>query len=169
MSPRNALPPRGSGIVRPMDRTLDSLTDTGASAPGTSGTRDTSGAFGDLDVGAVQRDRDIRGNADDSGTRGVTGTGDTRGTPDTTDSGSTRGTSGTRGTSEERRPMPRQHIKLRSDLADELRAAVWFLSERGRPRVQLGELLDEAVEAWLEEAKQRHNEGQAFPDRGRLR
>ena len=65
--------------------------------------------------------------------------------------------------------MPRQHVKLRSDLADEVRAAVWFLSERGRPRVQLGELLDEAVEEWLYVAKKLHNGGQDFPARGRLR
>ena len=65
--------------------------------------------------------------------------------------------------------MPRQHVKVRSDLADEVRAAVWFLSERGRPRVQLGELLDEAVEEWLAAAKKLHNEGRDFPDRGRLR
>jgi hypothetical protein len=50
-----------------------------------------------------------------------------------------------------------------------MRDAVWFLSEHGRPRVQLGELLDEAVEAWLAEAKKTHNEGQDFPHRGRLR
>jgi len=46
---------------------------------------------------------------------------------------------------------------------------VWFLSEHGRPRVQLGELLDEAIEAWLTDAKKQHNGGQAFPHRGRLR
>src|SRR3954464_3274939 len=34
---------------------------------------------------------------------------------------------------------------------------------------KLGELLDEAVEAWLAEAKKTHNQGQDFPHRGRLR
>ena len=64
---------------------------------------------------------------------------------------------------------PRQHVKLAAPLADELRDAVWFLSEHGRPRVQLGELLDEAVAAWLNEVKGAHNGGEAFPHRGRLR
>jgi hypothetical protein len=50
-----------------------------------------------------------------------------------------------------------------------MRDAVWFLSEHGRPRVQLGELLDEAIEAWLAEAKKTYNEGQDFPHRGLLR
>jgi hypothetical protein len=54
-------------------------------------------------------------------------------------------------------------------LADEMRDAVWFLSEHGRPRVQLGEILDEAVERWLTEVKQEHNGGKDFPRRGRLR
>jgi len=35
--------------------------------------------------------------------------------------------------------------------------------------VQLGELLDEAIEAWLAEAKKTYNEGQDFPHRGLLR
>jgi hypothetical protein len=72
-------------------------------------------------------------------------------------------------TSERRPPARRTHVKLRNDLACEMRDAVWFLSEHGRPRVQLGELLDEAIEAWLAEAKKTHNEGQNFPHRGLLR
>jgi len=60
-------------------------------------------------------------------------------------------------------------LKLRRDLADEMRDAVWFLSGHGRPRVQLGEMLDEAIEAWLSDAKEQHNGGQTFPHRGRLR
>jgi hypothetical protein len=60
-------------------------------------------------------------------------------------------------------------VKLRRSLADEMRDAVWFLSEHGRPRVQLGEILDEAVERWLTEVKQEHNGGEDFPRRGRLR
>jgi len=50
-----------------------------------------------------------------------------------------------------------------------MRDAVWFLSEHGRPRVQLGELFDEAVRAWLDAAKAEHNGGEPFPVRGRLR
>jgi hypothetical protein len=62
-----------------------------------------------------------------------------------------------------------QGRKELSRAAYEKRDAVWFLSEHGRPRVQLGELLDEVVEAWLAEAKKTHNQGQDFPHRGRLR
>lgn len=151
MSPRNALPPRDSGIVRPMDRTLDSLTETELPPPGTSVTRGTGGVSGARTA---------------SGTRG---TSDTRGTSGTANTGGNAVAPGTSDTSTERKPLPRQHVKVRSDLADEVRAAVWFLSERGRPRVQLGELLDEALEEWLAAAKKLHNEGRDFPDRGRLR
>ena len=54
-------------------------------------------------------------------------------------------------------------------LAVELRNAVWFLSEHGRPRVKLGEVMDEAVEQWLTKVKDEHNGGEDFPHRGRLR
>ena len=64
---------------------------------------------------------------------------------------------------------PWEHVKVRRALADEMRDAVWFLSEHGRPRVRLGELLDEAVSAWLDEVKREHNGGEDFPRRGRLR
>lgn len=66
-------------------------------------------------------------------------------------------------------PAARQHVKLRADLADQMRDAVWFFSEHGRPRVQLGELLDEAIAAWLEQSKRAHNGGDDFPHKGRLR
>lgn len=81
-------------------------------------------------------------------------------------------TSGTAGPSTvpvRARTEPRDHVKVRRALADEMRDAVWFLSEHGRPRVQLGELLDEALQAWLTEAKMAHNDGKPFPHRGRLR
>jgi hypothetical protein len=39
-------------------------------------------------------------------------------------------------------------------LGDEMRDVVGFLSEHGRPRVQLGEILDAAVKRWLTEVKQ---------------
>ena len=87
------------------------------------------------------------------------------------DSG-TSGTLGTRGTLNARgarKGEPRDHVKLARSLADEMRDAVWFLSEHGRPRVQLGELLDEAVRSWLDATKARHNQGEQFPVRGRLR
>ncbi len=80
----------------------------------------------------------------------------------------TPGTSVTADTSSAK-AKPRQHVKLAAPLADELRDAVWFMSEHGRPRIQLGELLDEAVGRWLNEAKGAHNGGEAFPRRGRLR
>jgi hypothetical protein len=112
------------------------------------------------------------------GTRDISGTGDAPGASGTSEPLDTHGTSigagtsgppGTSDTSERRPPARRTHVKLRNDLACEMRDAVWFLSEHGRPRVQLGELLDEAIEAWLAEAKKTHNEGQDFPHRGLLR
>jgi hypothetical protein len=99
-------------------------------------------------------------NGSTSGNRGSTVTSDIRSNRDT---GGFQGASGTRSIE------PRDHVKLRRSLANEMRDAVWFLSEHGRPRVQLGEILDEAVERWLTEMKQEHNGGEDFPRRGRLR
>jgi hypothetical protein len=130
----------------PLAQVLDTLTD-----PGTPGPL----------VTPVTRD--------DLGTGSTSDASDNQAPSDTRDTRDTRDTSGTRGTSEDRKPAARDHVKLRRDLAAEMRDAVWFLSEHGRPRVQLGELLDEAVEAWLTEAKKSHNDGQNFPHRGRLR
>jgi hypothetical protein len=127
----------------PLTQVLDTLTD-----PGTPGTSDPS----------VTPANSVSGDSRD--TAGTPGSSDHRGVLDT---------AGTRGTSEKPKPAARDHVKLRRDLAADMRDAVWFLSEHGRPRVQLGELLDEAVEAWLAEAKKTHNEGQDFPHRGRLR
>jgi hypothetical protein len=64
---------------------------------------------------------------------------------------------------------PRDHVKLRRSLAAEMRDAVWFLSEHGRARVQLVEILDEAVGEWLAKQKVEQNEGRDFPHRGGLR
>lgn len=135
MPPRKALPGKDSGITRPMDRALDTLTDP----EGTSGVRGTKGTSGVRDV------------IETAGTSDVSGT------------------VVTRDTSIRPKAIPREHVKLRRDLADEVRDAVWFLSEHGRPRVQLGELLDEAIDAWLIVAKEQYNEGRTFPHRGRLR
>jgi len=132
--PRKALPGKDTGITRPMDRALDTLTD-----PDTRGTSSVHGFRG------VQDNSDTAVVQDVSGTRGA------------------------RGNEQRARPALRDHVKLRRDLADEVRDAVWFFSEHGRPRVQLGELLDEAIEAWLSDAKKQHNGGQTFPHRGRLR
>jgi len=132
--PRKALPGKDTGITRPMDRALDTLTD-----PNTRGTPSVRGN---------------RGVQDNSGTAVAQ---------------EVSGTRGTRGNEQRTTPALRDHVKLRRDLADEMRDAVWFLSGHGRPRVQLGELLDEAIEAWLSDAKKQHNGGQTFPHRGRLR
>ena len=115
----------------------------------------------------------------DPGTPGTSGfsvtrtdngsTSDNRGSTVTSGIRDTRDTRGTQGASGARSNEPRDHVKLRRSLADEMRDAVWFLSEHGRPRVQLGEILDEAVERWLTEVKQEHNGGEDFPRRGRLR
>jgi hypothetical protein len=139
MPRRNALPPGR----RASEAALDSLID-----PGTSG---TSGASVLRDSSDNRSTSDNRGSTVTSGIRG------------------NRDTGGVRGASGARSIEPRDHVKLRRSLADEMRDAVWFLSEHGRPRVQLGEILDEAVERWLTEVKQEHNGGENFPRRGRLR
>jgi hypothetical protein len=139
MPRRNALPPGR----RASEAALDSLID-----PGTSGTSGFSVTRGTPDNGSTS---DSRGSTVTSGIR------------------DNRDTSGTRGASGAHSNEPRDHVKLRRSLADEMRDAVWFLSEHGRPRVQLGEILDEAVERWLTEVKQEHNGGEDFPRRGRLR
>jgi hypothetical protein len=108
----------------------------------------------------------------DPGTSGTSGASVLRGSSDNRSTSGVRGnrdTGGVRGASGARSIEPRDHVKLRRSLADEMRDAVWFLSEHGRPRVQLGEILDEAVERWLTEVKQEHNGGGNFPRRGRLR
>lgn len=120
--------------------------------------------------------QDVRDDEEPQGTTDTSDTSDTagiEGVSRTSGNGGDRGTSGTRvtlGTTSVRPPPePRDHVKLRRSLADEMRDAVWFLSEHGRPRVQLGELLDEAVAAWLAQVKAHHNGGVDFPRRGRLR
>ncbi len=125
-----------------MDRALDALTDPGVGTRGTSVTRDSLGIEGTQELLGAQESSDNRG------TRGTRDVQHVAGRPNS---------------------VPRDHVKLRRDLAGEVRDAVWFLSEHGRPRVQLGELLDEAIEAWLANAKGQHNDGRDFPHRGRLR
>jgi len=98
---------------------------------------------------------DVSGTADTPGTSGTSGTSDVSGPADTS--------------ATKKAPEQRDHVKVARSLAAEMRDAVWFLSEHGRPRVQLGELLDEAVRAWLNVAKAKHNGGEPFPARGRLR
>jgi hypothetical protein len=133
----------------PLTQVLDTLTDPGIpGAPGTSDTSDSS----------VTWDTQVTGDS-----------GDTSGAPVSPGTSGPSGVLDTSGTSGKPKPVARDHVKLRRDLAAEMRNAVWFLTEHGRPRVQLGELLDEAIETWLAEAKKTHNEGQDFPHRGRLR
>ncbi len=173
MSARSALPP--AGYKRPTDATLDHLVDTGTR--GTSGTpgamdvegtagvsvnRGTRGVPGHQEASVTARTGSASGVRGASGTEGTSDTGDIEGDPGTS------GIEGNLGTSSDK-AEPRDHVKVRRSLAGEMRDAVWFLSEHGRPRVQLGELLDEALQAWLAEAKGKHNGGQNFPKRGRLR
>lgn len=124
----------------PLDGALDALTDLGAPQE-TSDTRGTP---------------ESRGVAGTSGARGVSGTRDT--------SGSQQGTA-----ADGAHRKVRTHVKVHGPLVDEMRDAVWFLSEHGRPRVQLGELIDEAVTEWLSQIKAELNGGEDFPRRGRLR
>lgn len=139
MSARSALP---TAYRRPSEAALDQLVD-----PGTADTSEVKGVSGTSSTG------DNSSNLGDPGNSG-----------DRVVSDNSSGQTGQRP-----RPEPREHVKLRRSLADEMRDAVWFLSEHGRPRVQLGELIDEAIAEWLERAKVDHNEGEAFPRRGRLR
>lgn len=158
---RNALPP----IKRPSESALESLINPGTSV--TSVNLDTS------DTSGTQVTVGTRGNEQVRGAIERTSAGGTSGNPGIQDNPGSSGPSGSRGTwstsGTVTRPEPREHVKIRRGLADEMRDAVWFLSEHGRPRVRLGELLDEAVAAWLDEVKQKHNGGEDFPRRGRLR
>ena len=109
-----------------------------------------------------QRPSGYSGNsAIDQGTPHVSGTSGTSGTRTTPVASSGRGPKPT--------AEPRDHVKVARSLAAEMRDAVWFLSEHGRPRIQLGELFDEAVRTWLEATKAAHNNGRPFPGRGPLR
>src|SRR5512135_668062 len=144
---RNALP---AHYQRPTEALLDHLV--------TLGTQDV------RDDEENQGTTDASDTSDTAGTDGISCTLDNGGDSGTSDTSVTRSTTGVRPP-----PEPRDHVKLRRSLADEMRDAVWFLSEHGRPRVQLGELLDEAVAAWLAQIKAHHNGGADFPRRGRLR
>lgn len=151
---------RQRGLPSAADRVLDRLTQVD-----TPGTSDTDESLVTSDVGVLSGTEGSLGTSDDQGTS------DTAGTRGTDDTRGASGNSGNRGVlkAEEKRSTLRDHVKLRRDLADEMRDAVWFLAEHGRPRVQLGELLDEAIEAWLSETKKRLNDGAGFPHKGRLR
>lgn len=131
----------GTGYRRPSLDVLDALTD-----PGTSGTAVTSDTSGNQSLAVT---------SEVSATSGII---------------STSGNRVTSGTSPNKRSAElRDHVKVARPLVDEMRDAVWFLSEHGRPRVQLGELFDEAVRAWLDAVKAEANGGESFPVRGRLR
>lgn len=152
--PRNALPPPR----RASEAALEALIDPGNAV--TSGTNGTSG---------LVRSAVAPGSAGALVTRGTNDTSEIRETRDVRGNPDTPGSSNNAGTSGATSHPPREHVKIRRALADEMRDAVWFLTERGRPRVQLGELLDEAVVAWLTESQRQHNGGAKFPRRGRLR
>lgn len=62
-----------------------------------------------------------------------------------------------------------EHVRLPRTVVDELRDAVWYWSEHGRPRVTLVEILEEAAVAWLEQSKAEATGGTPFPHRGALR
>ena len=148
-------------------------------ASGVVGVEDNSGTSA-ADIHAVDRsgNSDVQDNVVVSGTRGARAkraNSKPRSTvhPDVSGDSGTRGVPDNRGTSDlpgaKPAATPRDHVKVARPLVDEMRDAVWFLSEHGRPRVQLGELLDEAISAWLKTVKAEHTRGAAFPVRGRLR
>jgi len=149
---QRGLPQRGG---RAFSSSLDSLTDPGTIAP----------------VRAVPS---VRSAPDTSGTSVTRDTEGASGTPNNLGNSGNSGAGGTSGVVSEQAPGPvkataRQHVKLRGELAEELRDAVWFLGASTRPRVQLGELLDEAVGEWLAKVKAEYNDGADFPRKGRLR
>ena len=126
-----------------------------AGTAGTAGTSENPGAGGNADVSHSPGGRPRRGAAKQRAAVAEVDVSGNRGTSDTS--------------SVKSAATPRDHVKVARPLVAEMRDAVWFLSEHGRPRVQLGELLDEAIGAWLRAAKADHNGGQAFPVKGRLR
>ncbi len=131
----------GTGYRRPSLDVLDDLTD-----PGTSGTAVTSDTSGNQSLAVTSEVSATSGTISTSGNRVTSGTSPSK-----------------------RSAELRDHVKVARPLVDEMRDAVWFLSEHGRPRVQLGELFDEAVRAWLDAVKAEANGGESFPVRGRLR
>jgi hypothetical protein len=58
---------------------------------------------------------------------------------------------------------PRQHLKVRATLAEELRDAVSYMIDHGQPRTKLNEVIDQAVERWLAQAKKELMNGNDFP------
>lgn len=152
----------GNGYQRPSLSVLDDLTDPGTR--GNSGTSGTSGTRG-ASISLVTPDaQETAGTSVSSGNAVSSGAPEPSVVSVTSDTAEISGTRGAR-----TGPELRDHVKVARDLANEMRDAVWFLSEHGRPRVQLGELLDEAVEAWLARTKTETNGGEPFPKRGRLR
>lgn len=59
--------------------------------------------------------------------------------------------------------------KYDRELLQQLRDAVLFLRQRGRPTMGLIDVLDEAITQWLERQKQAVNDGNDFPPGGNLR
>ncbi len=182
---RNALPP----TRRPSEAALDALTDPGTSGTtvtrddagnrGTRGTPDASGNGGNPVASETTENLVTSVTLETADVQGTTGTSITTDTARNPGNPGVSGNSGDLGNSSKpgnssnsgtSRPVDlREHVKIRRALADEMRDAVWFFSEHGRPRVQLGELLDEAVSDWLDQVKRDHNGGEDFPRKGRLR
>src|SRR5512144_532470 len=75
------------------------------------------------------------------------------------------------------RPQPKPHkpptrrdpTKVNAELLQQMRHLTAFIRGRGRPMAELGELLDEALSEYLDRRRDELNEGQAFPNVGRLR
>lgn len=93
----------------------------------------------------------------------------TSGNTGTSGNAVTSGTGVSREVTAKRSRPPSEHVRLPRPIVDEMRDAVWFLAEHGRPRLTLVEILEEAVTAWLTETKQAQNGGEPFPRRGALR
>ena len=171
MSPNKTARLGRGAYQRPSADVLDDLTDPGTSESSVtldvvgnevpSATLGPSGTTGFLGSTGNYGRKDVSDTIGGSGYEGTSANLGTKGTSDIS------GSSGARAAKPP--ATPRDHVKVARPLTDEMRDAVWFLSEHGRPRVQLGELLDEAIVAWLGTAKAKYNEGEPFPVRGRLR
>ena len=182
-STRSRLGGANGGYRRPALDILDELTDPGTSdvrvprrTMETSDNQDTEDTSGTPDNSSTSDDsvhsgtRGTVGNSGNERPSGYSGNSAAQDTPDVSGTSDTRMTTVTSaGRGPKPTAEPRDHVKVARSLAAEMRDAVWFLSEHGRPRVQLGELLDEAVRTWLEATKAAHNDGRPFPGRGRLR
>lgn len=64
---------------------------------------------------------------------------------------------------------PRVPTRVDATKLQQMRNLTAFYRSKGRPLVELGELLDEALEEYLRRKRQELNDGKDFPEIGKLR